>query len=97
MERLIGALVDRTVNASAEDSCQQNENAVTGYVSRQSSTEVDPAPVVMIRNAANNVLLKPALLTDFDAQTRITQFLQSSEASSLMLLCVSMSSQLDLF
>ena len=86
----MGILIERTAisSSSEETSHQVDENPAPGYVSRQSSTEVDPAPVVMIRNAANNILSKPAQLTEYDAQTHIMQFMQSSEADRLLLMYV---------
>lgn len=86
----MGILIERTaISASSEETSNRiDENTAPGYVSRQSSTEVDPAPVIMIRNAANNVLSKPAQLTEYDAQNHIMQFIQSSEADRLLLMYV---------
>lgn len=88
MEKSLNVLIERTTNASADVPPRDNEAAAAGYTSRQSSTEVDPAPVLMIRTAANNVLSKPAYLTEYDAQDRIAKFMQSSEASRLLLMYV---------
>ena len=80
----MNVLVERTAPLNSTAPVEIAETAPNIYNSRQSSTELDPAPVVMIRNAAHDVTVHPVALTDQEVEEQISLFIQSAEAIRLL-------------
>ena len=82
----MNTLIERSSNSDQELSGPHSEHNARPSVTRQSSTELDPAPVILIRDAASTSGKERARISNEEAHRRVDELYMVPHIDSLLAL-----------